>query len=252
MPDNFVAFKPRHAQLIILDMESSGMMTSSNILHGVFGGGHSGVLVVDTKPRKKNYSAEEKSGGENDAGESGGEENGGSGGEGGEGNGGGDSFGGLRFVGNSNADWFRENVADGVQVLYADEYFPEENWTTLKDELLDYNKKKGLFYLIYKRGAYSTGYSWRVTEGKLYEFDVFRNYLDEIKKEYEIVSGFLLINLSGTHDLHEDTFSRDATHRWIITLGATNKHMVFAEQKSGVSNEDMSDAMKKYLEENVF
>lgn len=229
LPVNWAGFKCIHGQLTQLDMVSSGMLTRSNILHGAFGGNNSLVLALDVKPLQKHYS------------------NAGGGGEGSgsEGTGEGDALKDLEFVGDK--EWFRKEVAGGVKVCYVHDFFPPEKWLALKNEIFALNEEQGLFYLEYVRGAYSTGYSWAIAEGKLVQFEAINEFLDKLSTEYEIVGGFLSVNASGTHGLHQDTFTRDATHRFILTLGAVDKRMIFAEDRNGVSKDAMSTALKNHL-----
>lgn len=233
LPIKWAGFECHHGQLTTLDMESSGMLNSSNLLHGAFLGEHSAVLALDVKPLplKKNEGGEDGDSQEEESDDDSED----------------DPLHNLKFVGDK--EWFFKKVADGVEVRYTHEtHFPPEKWHALKENIFNYNKRVGLFYLSYGRGAHSTGFSWSHGQDNLVQFEEFNEYLDKISEQYEILAGWLSINVSGTHGLHQDTFNRSATNRLILTLGGINKTMIFAEKRSGVSNDAMSEALKEHLQ----
>ena len=73
-------------------------------------------------------------------------------------------------------------------------------------------------------GAYSTGkaYNCRL-EQVLRETEPFKTLLESLDEYFDIVSGWMLANECGEHDLHQDGSFGDATHRLIISGGCVGK-----------------------------
>jgi hypothetical protein len=109
----------------------------------------------------------------------------------------------------------------------------DEGWSTdggILDQLEDLitNHKLAPIYLP-GSGDHTSGTAMEATMEKLSTIPEFKEYIEELKRNFAIRAFWIRIKGGrGVHAWHPDSFTGDATHRFILSLGCTKKRMGFA------------------------
>lgn len=143
---------------------------------------------------------------------------------------------GMQFV-----ETLRRNVH-----LFRTELF-DEGWSTeggILDQLQDLITNHKLAPIYFSRsGDHTSGTAMEATMEKLSTIPEFKEYIDELRRNFAIRSFWIRIKGGrGFHEWHPDSFTGDATHRFILSLGCTKKRMGFAHY-----TDVRSDALAEFM-----
>ena len=72
-----------------------------------------------------------------------------------------------------------------------------------------------------------TGLASKRTIDILRDSVVFRPFIEKLEQDGKLRSLWLVINLDGSHPLHQDKFGRGVNYRNLISFGGGNKRMWF-------------------------
>jgi hypothetical protein len=83
------------------------------------------------------------------------------------------------------------------------------------------------------RDALTTGLASQRTIEILRGSAVFRPFIETLEGTRKLKALWLVINLDGSHPLHQDKFGRGANYRNLISFGGGNKRMWFYCNRTG-------------------
>ena len=156
------------------------------------------------------------------------------------------TFTGAIPAGNERASRFvTNNILGNVHSFHIDNFSDEQRWPEIHKELRRLVNEEDLTPLYYKgRKAATSGGNTKRTMELLRQIPEFDDFITDLETNFVIRAFWIIIHLDGSHPWHPDSFTADATHRFIMSLGCNTKRMGFANYRD-IDKDDV----KKFIEE---
>lgn len=156
------------------------------------------------------------------------------------------TFTGVIPAGNERASRFVEkNILGNVFSFDIDNFSDKQRWPEIHKQLQRLVDEEDLTPLYYKgREAATSGVNTKRTMELLRQIPEFDDFITDLKENFVVRAFWIIIHLGGSHPWHPDSFTADATHRFIMSLGCKTKRMGFANYRD-IDKDDV----KKFIEE---
>jgi hypothetical protein len=156
------------------------------------------------------------------------------------------TFTGAIPAGNERAGSFvQNNILGNIFSFDTDKFSDMQRWPEIHKQLRRMVDEEDLTPLIYEgREAATSGCNTQRTMELLRQIPEFDDFITDLEANFVVRAFWIIIHFRGSHPWHPDSFTADATHRFILSLGCNTKRMGFANYRD-INKDDV----KKFIEE---